>query len=197
MAGEGPNELGSWASNSPPEHDGFPGVIESLLHKVSSTGWQVGGAVLWKKIRKYRTKQPSMHEERNVMGAALEARKSGCKVLAFIRDRDGAKNKDRQQAVERGIARIREERIGPVEVIGGMAIERLESWMCALLKKTGTEKMGLKQTNNFLEERGVHNKKTADYTEVVEHADLEGVSADAGSLRTWMDAARAALRPGG
>jgi len=193
IAGEGPNDLGSWAKEPQYRDPSYPGVVESLLLRVNPSGWTVSGSRRWKHIRKYVANSPTPKEKRNVLGVALEAVESGCDVLAFVRDRDGPKNKKRQQDVEEGIRTDQEMHGQSLGIIGGMAIERIESWLCALLGKIKSEKMGTSKVDEFLVGKGVELKDTSSMVDVVEKAEMDKIPSDAVSLRGWLDMANAAL----
>jgi hypothetical protein len=194
LAGEGPNELGSWHSEREQRVPGkeYLGTIETLLRKVNPAGGQVIDGTRWKNVRKYPA--PSCGaEERNVRGAAQMARDAGCDVLAFTRDRDKPENIDRQKDIERGIAAVQDDSKDTLRVIGGMAIERLESWLCALSGKTKSEKLRKTRVEEILREYGVDPKNTETFVKIVEDADLNKLPKDAHSLNRWLDAARAVL----
>jgi len=74
-------------------------------------------------------------------------------------------------------------------VIGGVAIERFESWLLALAGKTGSEKA--RRPEATLTELGVNT--TAEMVELVESVGLDRIPEDAGSLRSWIERARAML----
>src|SRR5690606_2728215 len=77
LGGEGPNELGSLARDpSYQPADPEPGVLETLLRSVERDGWEVAGAVTWKRIVKYKAKGPMNAEKRNVLGLALDAERA-------------------------------------------------------------------------------------------------------------------------
>lgn len=91
IAGEGKNELGSFG-------------IEAAFRE----GWQVIDAILWKKLPKLLVGIRGRGEELNVLRAHHHARKRGCDMLVFTRDRDGVKDTSAMvQLIEnRGLARI-------------------------------------------------------------------------------------------
>jgi hypothetical protein len=193
IAGEGPNDLGSWAKEPQDREPSYPGVVESLLLRVNPSGWMVSGSRRWKHIRKYVANSPAPTEKRNVLGIALEAVESGCDVLAFVRDRDGPKNRKRQQDIEEGVQEAQEMHGQTLCIIGGMAIERIESWLCALLCGAKSEKMGKSKVDEFLAGKVVKLKDTSSMVDVVENAELDKIPRDAVSLRSWLDAANASL----
>lgn len=95
LGGEGSNELGTrWHR---PMGD-QPGVVEALLRRVRADGWCVGGARLWKTIRKYQAGvargAPNHGDARNVLGLVLHAYEAACELLVFVRDDDGDPDRD-------------------------------------------------------------------------------------------------------
>ncbi len=205
IAGEGPNDLGGWCRlrqyrDDPP----LPGALETLLRKVCNEGWLILDSIRWKDIKKLRSRyrktaghqvriNAGANEEKNVHAAALMARERGCQVLAFFRDRDGNQNLQRQEDIESGIERAKQDSEG-LEVIGGMATERLESWLVALSGGNGSESLGRTRVAEILQQLGVHEKKTDSYVELIESADLDSLPEDAYSLRSWLEQAREILR---
>ncbi|MCC6129316.1 MAG: hypothetical protein IT186_05255 [Acidobacteria bacterium] len=187
LAGEGRHELGGWFDLPPyRDMDCSPGILEALLRKVAPEGdWQVGGAVVWTKIRKFQAGQHREAETRNVLGAALEARRTGCGVLAFTRDRD--RSRERQRAVESGVAEAEE----ILEIVGGMTIESLDAWILALRGERDTE--SLADPKAKLRENGIQT--TEEKVEAVQAADVRAILPDARSLRTWLARAREVLTP--
>jgi hypothetical protein len=194
LAGEGPNELGRW-SNEPEYRDLYNdvGVIEAVIKKVTTSGWKVVDACRWKNIRKYRTGGHKEKEKRNVLGAVLQAIDAKCEVLVFARDRDGKKNKERQQQVEDAIRIVTEDEDFPVEIIGGMAIEKIESWLCAISGKTKSEDMGIDKVEEYLREAGIASKDTKAMVDLIESRSFEDIPKDAKSLNSWLDMAENVL----
>lgn len=194
IAGEGRNELGSWARHPSYREPPFPGVIEALLERVSSDGWEIIDGILWKQIRKYRTGGHGTAETRNVLGFVLQAKERGCEAVAFLRDRDGTNanpNLQRQEAVEDGIRRARDELDESPEIVGGVVVKKLESWLVALLGRSGSETM--RRPEEAVEQMKVSLKSTQDYVAVVRNADMDSLPKDAHSLRLWLERARAVL----
>ncbi len=194
IAGEGPNELGSWAQHPSYRESPFPGVLEMLLERVRGDGWQVVDGILWKQIRKYRTGGHGSAEIRNVLGLVLQAKERGCDVVAFLRDRDGTNanpNIERAEAVEDGIRRARDELDKPPELVGGVVVKKLESWLVALLGTGGSETM--RRPEEVLEKKDISLKSTLEYVAVVRNADMNSLPEDAASLRLWLERARAVL----
>jgi len=188
LAGEGRNELGGW-SDEPQFRaaDPSPGVIEALLRRVQSDRWKVIDAVPWRSLRKLRVGKYGEAERRNILGLLLRARERGAHVVAFVRDRDCSEQ--RQQDVEQAIA----EQPSGMRVVGGMAIEKLESWLRSLGGERGAE--ALKHPEVGLPE-SIDPKNTTSYVSVVTAADLEQIPDDATSLKSWIGRARAALGQG-
>ncbi len=189
LGGEGPNDIGDWA-NYPYYHGEHPrhGVVGILLEKVEPDGWEVEGAIAWKRLRKLRVGKHGKAEVRNVQALLLKAREAGCDAVAFIRDRD--RDERRQQDVEEGIAQASQEYPQGPQIIGGMAIEKLESWMAALAGNTGSEAMRENRLHAIFDELQIEWKSTRQYAEFAEAADLDQVPDDALSLTAWLDRAR-------
>ena len=196
LAGEGPNELGafgkeeSFQPSSDKERRKSPGVLEALLRHVQEDGWEVTGGVRWKDIRKLQVGVGKKGEEASVHRAFLHAQKRGCHVLVFTRDRDKPKYKHRVDEIEAAIASLDGDGDGPA-IIGGVAIEKLESWLVALAGIAGSE--GMTRPEDVLSKRGIAEKDTEAMLNLVNDADLTRIPADAVSLRAWLDRARAVL----
>jgi hypothetical protein len=184
LSGEGSNELGSRVGHASFQSDDRPGVLHTLLARVQATGWEVGGARTWKRIRKYRAGKTDHEDTRNVLGVALDAKEAGCEVLAFSRDAD--RDPGRAQAVEEGIARVPATFTSAREVIGGVAVPTLEGWILALLETRGTEALSPKRAEEALAAKGVARKDGAAMVRSVEEADLAKTPGDAQSLRLWL-----------
>jgi hypothetical protein len=189
LAGEGKNELGSFAVEAPfrgnnPE----PGVVEALLRQIRPDGWQVVDAILWKNIPKLRVGIGGKGEGLNVRRALHHAKKRGCDVLAFTRDRDKAKFAHREKEIEATLDALRSEGAAAPAIIGGVAIEKLESWLAALSGVQTSE--DLRRPEEKLAELGIDDKDTAAMVRFVEDTGLGNVPADALSLRRWLDRAR-------
>jgi hypothetical protein len=191
LAGEGRNELGGWIDLPPYRADApDPGVLQTLLEQLTVAPWIVHDARQWKSIRKYRAGDRSAPETRSVLGLALQAKESGCDVLAFVRDEDGAPQ--RTADVEAGLKRAAE--LWPaLSVVGSMAIPCLEGWLLALQGKPGTEQLSKQKAIQFLVQAGVATKDTQALVECVRQHGVAQVAPDAEKLRTWLDAAQRAL----
>ena len=116
LGGEGRNELGSRSGHPSYQDDSSPGVIETLLRRVESTGWEVAGAMDWRRIVKLQSRGHTPNEDRNVLGLVLETKRAGARVLAFVRDSDG--NAERTEIINDAIVKSKE-KFPEVEVIGG------------------------------------------------------------------------------
>ena len=194
LAGEGVNDLGERAKHpsyvsDPPKH----GVIEALLRKVREDGWSVAGAVCWKDIQKGRPGQHASAEAQNVKGAALRAKESGADILAFVRDRDGYPG--RTDDIDDGMSRAAEIFAGQLTVVGGMAIEELESWILSLRGEPKAE--GLRDPKAHLEaalKKDGLTLSTESMVALVQSGDVQALPTDATSLRLWLERAQAALQ---
>ncbi len=201
LAGEGSNELGDWASEHPYQpaqgkrRRGEPapreGVLEALLRQVHPDGWEVGGGVLWKNIRKLRAGQHRGAEARNVLGLLNKAAEDGFDTVAFSRDRDG--DQERGDDLTRGLREAQEVIARCPEYIGGLAVERLESWVAAVLGIPGSEEKRDLELDRLLERQGIHAKDGRAMVEAIRRCGLGKIPDDAGSLRDWIDQARKTL----
>lgn len=194
LAGEGKNELGGFAVEAAfrgeqPE----PGVVEALLRKVRAEGWKVVDAILWKKTPKLQVGIGGRGEELNVRRAYHHAKKRGCDVFVFTRDRDKAKFVHREVDIERAIEALGAPPGAGPSVIGGVAIEKLESWLVAVAGMQGSE--DLRRPEEKLAELGVGEKDTGAMVRFVEERGLGDIPADARSLRRWLERAKQALDP--
>ncbi len=199
LAGEGPNELGGWFDHPSYRKPEKRGVLVALLQKVSAEGWEVVDAVAWKRIVKFQagraTREPLAAETRNVLGLVLKAREAEADVVAFSRDKDSEKpeGEAREQAVLQGLAAAAERFPDGPQAVGGMAIQRLESWILALTGCSKTEQMRNGAVDQKLGALGVGLKDGAAMVAKVDEADLGKLPDDAVSLRAWLDLARRAL----
>jgi hypothetical protein len=191
LSGEGRCELGSRAGDRFYQNDDEPGVLQKLLRRTRPEGWIVGGACDWKSIRKFRTGVAGHADTRNVLGAAKDAKDSGCRVLAFVRDRDN--DRERPAAIEAGMKRIEEKISNPPAVVGGVAIPKLEGWILAMLGEKDTEKMSPGKAERILENKKGISKSEAGATKtmvrVVETADLVQLPTGCDSLKKWLELA--------
>jgi hypothetical protein len=189
LAGEGPNELGSWAED-PIYRKNYPGVIETLMDKVKNTGWKITHAVKWKNIRKFKAGEHRSPEERNVLGACLLAKENNCNILAFSRDSDCDDNRIRD--INKGISDA-VTIFSPLGILGGCAVPTLESWILALAGELRTEERSKPRLLTILQEKGVNPKDTAQMVEFVKKLNLQSVAKDAHSLVEWIKTARKVL----
>ncbi len=164
-------------------------MLEALIRRhIQATGWRIAGAVEWKNIRKLNPKNKASPEARNVLGAVLDARESACAALVFSRDTDG--DELRAIAIQDGIA-MAESLFPEVKIVGGVARQKLEAWLLALLKVRRTESMTSPEKE--LELKGVPLKSVRKMVEVVE---LSGAPADdARSLIEWLERASRFIPP--
>lgn len=188
LAGEGKAELGDWSCHpsyrrEPPEI----GILEAILRRVRAQGWSVAGALCWKNIRKYRAHGRISAEVANVLGLILRAREGGCEVVAFSRDRD--RDCDRERDVHVGIEQARALIPDCPAIIGGMAVEAIESWVAALQGKKRAESSA--DPCRLLDKHGLDHMRS-----VVEDADLSKLPSDAQSLRRWLSEAAQAFGVG-
>ena len=189
LGGEGRSELGGWA-NKPPYRAAEPdsGVLEALLRRVRPDGLSVVDGIRWKDIRKFKVGAHRTAEERNVLGLALLARELSADVVAFTRDRDGDRRRERD--VAEGIERA--ETLFPnVHVVGGVAVEMIEAWILGLRGRKRAEKLGnpKPETARF----GLTSVEA--FVQLVRDAKLEEIPKDAASLRGWLARATEALTP--
>jgi shikimate kinase len=192
LAGEGATELGGWAAErayrtTPPA----PGVLQALLEKVSSNGWEIREAAMWKSIKKFSVVNDRRDAEiRNVLGVALKASEEGIQALVFSRDRD--RDAERERRIEEGISAARSE-FPALKIVGGVAIEEIEAWTLALhgMKKAHELRVPIEG----FAARGLESDVQSQ-VEVVRQADLTSGSIDSPSLATWIERARAVFAPG-
>jgi hypothetical protein len=186
LAGEGRNELGGWCDEpSYRENPPAPGVLETLARRVAPAGWCVRDAMQWKNIPKLGigTKGKGV-ERKTILAARLHASERGCTVLMFSRDRDGSKNTARQREIEQTLAELASD--GGISIVGGVAVERLESWLLALSGCHGTEALRASKTDEELDKLGVRGKDTVTMVAHVERCEVAAIPADATSLRAWL-----------
>jgi hypothetical protein len=204
LAGEGPNELGRWSrepvyarplKGTPRRHaassSADEGVLESLLRRICPGGWYIDGGVVWKGITKLRPGKHRGEETRNVLGLLNEAKENGFDVVVFCRDRDN--DPTRQQAFDTALREAQDILGGAPEFVGTLAVERLESWLVALLGKQDSEGLSDDNVDRLLLNSGVPRKDTRAMCQLVEKAVLDRVPQDARSLHLWMQKAREVL----
>jgi hypothetical protein len=196
LAGEGPNELGdfgkeeSFQPSGDKERRNRPGVLEALLRHVQPEGWEVAGGIRWKNIRKLTVGAGKKGEEESVHRAHFHAKKRGCQVLAFARDRDKPKYAHRVTDIDAAIKALDDAGDGP-SIIGGVSVEKLESWLVAIAGIRGSEAMT--RPEEALNPLGIGDKDTEAMVRHVEERGLDGIAVDAVSLRLWLDRARSVL----
>ena len=190
IAGEGSNELGTYA-REPAYADGSePGVIETLLRRVASEGWEVGGGFKWASFRKYRARGPTPGDAHAVDALVHEAHRAQVPCVAFLRDRDD--DEERVRVIHKAIEEARG-KFPRVEIIGGVPVPVLEAWILAMRGKTKTETLGKAAAQKALVREGVPEKSTAAMVEVARDARLDALPEDAKSLRAWLERAREVL----
>jgi hypothetical protein len=197
----GPNRVGWLVRYVARENPPYEGALEALLSRAHAGGWEIVDGIRWKSIPKLQTRTTKIAgeqttritkhaDEQHVAAACLQARERGCDVLAFTRDSDG--NARTQQAIEAGLAQA-ESNSSDLQIIGGVAIQKLESWIIALAGKSRSEQLGRKRADEALEELGISKKHTEQFVEVISNADLAQIPDDATSLRAWLEKAKAVL----
>jgi hypothetical protein len=199
IAGEGPNELGDWCNEvayQPRAGDRSKaprrtGVLEALLKQVRPDGWRIEGGIPWKKIRKLKAGNHRGAEARNVLGLINEAQERNFDVVAFARDRDG--DTDRERDFLDGIRDAEKLFEQPPAIIGGMAIERLESWVAAVLDVRNAEELSDNQIDSLLKNHGIKPKDGGAMVERIEFCGIEKAK-EAPSLATWLENAAKALK---
>lgn len=139
LVGEGKNELGAWVHAAPyrasrdvrdREHPAERGVLEALLHRVAPEGWSVVAAKTWASLVQLKPRPAGDGDARNLAAVLLHAKEQRCDVVVFSRDRDGRKNRARQDAIEALVAESAQAN-GPLKVVGAVAVETLEAWVLA------------------------------------------------------------------
>ncbi len=191
IAGEGANEIGHWARHAPDEERTTGvGVIEALLTKVRSGGWEVRAALQWKDIHKLRPSAAGDREERAVHILVMRARELGCNALIFLRDRDGPRNLSRERAIQRAVREA--EKRPELAIASGVPVEMLESWLLALRGDPKSED----EQDPVLELHRRHKvapKRTTAMIELVRHSRLLDAPDDAASFWRWIRRAATAL----
>jgi hypothetical protein len=192
LAGEGTNDIGSFAM-SPERHDlKEAGVVGALLRKIRQSGWEIVGGIPWKHLHKVRAKGASRGEESNVMAAALRATDPDvdADVLVFVRDTDG--DSERQEAIEQGLARA--EATFSLKIVGGVVDFVLETWILALKGETATEGARKGEVEQRAKAAGFGDKNGFAMIAIVDAADLDAVPSDAMQLLSWITDVGSALR---
>jgi len=190
LGGEGRNELGGWDGHHAYQTSGSPGIVEALLRRVQPEGWEVGGAMRWSSIRKLRVGGHGSAEEQNVKALCLHARERGCNVVAFVRDAD--ENEIRATTI---LYTIMNEATadGGLRIVGGVAVNVIESWILAMQGHTKSESLGRIAAQLKLAAQGVPAKDTFAMVAVVDTVDIGKLPPDAESLLLWIQKASVAL----
>jgi ferritin-like protein len=192
LAGEGTNDIGSYAKERPYHDARDTGVVGALLQKVvdrvGANAWEIVGGVAWKHLRKMKV--GARGEGANVAAAAFHARdrEHAADVLVFVRDTDGDLN--RRAALEAGLAK---EDFGVV-VVGGLADPCLEAWILALHGERGVERARQGYVERRAEALGLPAKETRAYVDAVEACTLTDIPEDAKDLRRWISDLEGVLR---
>jgi hypothetical protein len=199
LAGEGKNELGGWVDPFPYRDPLRIGVLEALLRKIAPGDFKISDAIVWKNIRKYRAGQHRGAETRAVLGLMQEGKERKFDAVVFTRDRDGEKpeHEQRQRDVLHGIEEGPNVLPGAPPVVGGLAVERLESWVLALHGVASTESMKNGEVDRRLASKGIGEKDTDAFVEAVSEARLAALPDDAHSLRHWLTRATNVLSSSG
>lgn len=183
LAGEGKTELGDFdldpAYRATPPADG---VVLALAEALVPAGWQVGHAVKWSRIRKFRAGDHASPEARNVLALALDCVERDLPAVVFARDVDG--QRDRAADIDDGVRRARE-RFPKVGLAGGLPSQAIENWLLALRGEVGTETLHRDQARRRVETEA---PGVADKVAWVRASDAERVATDAKSLRDWVEA---------
>jgi hypothetical protein len=110
-----------------------------------------------------------------------------------VRDRDGYRG--RTDDINDGMNRAAEIFAGQLRVVGGMAIEELESWILSLRGEPKAE--SLRDPKAQLEaalKKDDLTLSTEFMVAVVQSADVQALPTDARSLRLWLERARVVLQ---
>jgi hypothetical protein len=181
LGGEGNTELGS---------DDARGVLEALFAKATGQSFELVGVTTWKDIVKFQPGKKRGEEARNVLGVVLAALEAGADVVAFVRDRDGEKDREREIC-----AAIDEARgFGwNVTIVGGVPVEKMESWILAIQGKAKIEAVSRSKAKATLKRAGIAT--IAEMVDLIDAADLDRIPEDAASLRKWIEHAKACGSP--
>ncbi|MEW5851370.1 MAG: hypothetical protein AB2A00_21455 [Myxococcota bacterium] len=184
LAGEGPTELGGWANEPAYRTPENPGLLEVLARRIRPDGWEIGDAIIWKYIRKYRSGDHRTPEQRNLLGALLLAHEKGLSGVVFSRDRDGDVEREHQfnQALARAAGQF-----PSLTLAGGMAVEEIEAWVLAMRGDKRAERH--RDPKQELGKHGVVGLEAM--RQVAEKADLAQACAHSPSLASWLERAKA------
>jgi hypothetical protein len=202
LVGEGANELGDWIKEAPYRNaprsrrgDAPPavGVLETLMRKVAPGGWSVVDAMAWKSLVKLTPRRPGSGDARSVEAVILHAKERGYDVVVFSRDRDGAKNRAREVAIEAVVTSASSLAASP-KLVGAVAVETLEAWVLAACGDAKCESYA-DPVAELAARFKVSPKRTAAMVALIEAADLDSASARSDSLALWLRRARAVFTP--
>jgi hypothetical protein len=192
LAGEGRNELGSWSKDPPYQDDSEPGVLKSLLQKITKDGWLIRNAVRWKNIRKFKAGDHLSPEERNVLGACLMARENDCPIFAFSRDTDG--DTQRQKDISKGLQTSQKYWGSQIDIIGECAVPCIEGWILAVLGVLHTEKItSSSKALDSLKNKIGNEVSTERMVEIIVQTNPANRAQDAISLQNWLKTAKNVL----
>ena len=205
LAGEGTNDIGSYAGDQgywDPQQAGFVGaVIRKVAAMLGTTNWEIVGGIPWKRL--CRLDQPKAGARVSQRGDAAAVRQAAFKatskaynadLLVFVRDTDGDKN--RAAEIREGIA-VAVGLFGTARphepVVAGIVDPVIEAWALALCGERGCERASKGSVQTRALKAGVGDKSTLALEKVVESANLERIPDDATDLHEWLTALRAVL----
>lgn len=202
LVGEGKNELGSWVHDAPyraarnvrgREIPRELGVLETLLRKVAPDGWVVADAKTWMSLVKLKPRPQGDGDARNLAAVIQQAKEQKCDVVVFSRDRDGAKNRAREDAIE---ALIADPAKHPVRVVGAVAVETLEAWVLAFTGDPKCESY-TDPVKALCDRAKIEPKDTAAMVALLEDgsADLKTAITHSPSLARWVESAERVFPP--
>lgn len=204
LVGEGKNELGNWVHAAPYRAardvrdrslPAEPGVLETLLRRVVPTGWVVVAAKTWMSLVHLKPRPAGDGDARNLAAVLLHAKEQKCDVVVFSRDRDGAKNRARQDAIE-ALVDDSVTSDGVVKVVGAVAVETLEAWVLAFAGDAKCESH-TSPSDVLCALRDVAPKDTSAMAAIVadDVHDLDDAIARSPSLARWVSHARRVFPP--
>lgn len=185
LAGEGSDDLGSYAREPMFREPHEEGVLECLVRRIQPQS-EISDGVCWKDVTKYRSGEHRHPETRTVLGLALTAFERKC-VLVFSRDRDGYE--EREHDVENGIEQAK--KLFPdVVIVGGTANEEIESWILSMLGDRSAES----HTNAKARLAKTHGISTRqEKVDIASKFDFSNAPEPAVSLRRWLERVGVAL----
>lgn len=193
LVGEGANELGDWIKVGPyrvargvrdKALPSKPGVLETLLRKVAPDGWEIVDALPWSSLVKLTQRQPGGGDAKNLKAVLLHARERRHDVVVFSRDRDGAKNRTREAAIEAVIEEA-PDTYPALRIVGAVAVETLEAWVLASAGDRHSETYA-DPAQELSVRFNVPAKNTEAMVDVVHRADLSVARANSRSLDVWL-----------